>query len=220
MKKLNQGLSQNIIIIVVLAVLIIGGGIYFLSGQSSSEKLVNKKESYFSDKIADMFKQGKPLECSSEVNDLGGSLKAVYYFDNQNKMVRTEMDVLNKSSNLTINTVSIIKDDWNYFWDNLMNKDGMKVKLEESQDSILPTEGLIQNSDLKFEFLCEDWVVDSSKFDLPKDKSFKDLSDMTNSFNLPNNTSTNSNNTSLGNLCEMCNFLPEGPEKTDCLNSC
>jgi hypothetical protein len=27
-------------------------------------------------------------------------------------------------------------------------------------------------------------------------------------------------NISLDNLCEMCDFLPDGPEKIDCLNDC
>jgi hypothetical protein len=225
MKNLNKGMGQNFIIIIVLAVLVIGGGIYFLSGQSSSERLVNKKESYFSDKVAEMFKQEKPLECSSEVNDLGGSLKAVYYFDNQNKMVRVEMEMLNKENGLTTKTVSIIKEGWNYFWDDLMNKDGMKIKFDENEDSILPTENLaLKDSDLKFDFVCKSWQVEASKFELPKDKSFKDLSEMMNGFNnssgLPANLESGKADSPLSNLCQMCDLLPEGPDKVDCLNSC
>ena len=40
---------------------------------------------------------------------------------------------------------------------------------------------------------------------------------------LPNdsfNSNSDSPNISLDNLCEICNFLPEGPEKIDCLSDC
>ncbi len=225
MKNSNKGFSQNIIIIIILAVLIIVGGVYFLSNQFDSESLEGKKESYFSDKVTDMFKKEKPLKCSTEVNSLEGHIKAVYYFDNQNKMVRIEMEMLDKNTGLTTNTVSIIKDSWNYFWDDLMNKDGMKIKFDENEDSILPGEDLeLEDSDLKFDFVCEDWKVDSSKFDLPKDKSFKDLSGMMDGLDASPSNSSNINsdlpNISLDNLCEMCNFLPDGPDKVDCLNDC
>ena len=224
MKNYNKGFSQNIIII-ILAVLLIGGGFYFLNNQSNSGDLGGKEESYFSDKVTDMFKKGKPLECSTEVNNLEGHIKAVYYFDNKNEMVRVEMEMLDKNTGLTTNTVSIIKDNWNYFWDDLMNKDGMKIKFDENEDSISPTENLsLEDSDLKFDFVCKDWKVDSSKFDLPKDKSFKDLSGMMDNLNtLPNDSfdsNSDSPNISLDNLCEMCNFLPDGPDKIDCLSDC
>ncbi len=225
MKNSNKGISQNIIIIIILAVLVIGGGAYFLSNQFNSENLDGKEESYFSDKVTDMFKKEKPLKCSTEVNNLEGHIKAVYYFDNQNKMVRVEMEAFDKNTGLTTNTVGIIRDSWNYFWDDLMNKDGMKIKFDENEDSILPTENLeLEDSDLKFDFVCKDWKVDSSKFDLPKDKSFKDLSGMMDSINvLPDNSFDNNSsspNISLDNLCEMCNFLPDGPDKIDCLSDC
>jgi hypothetical protein len=218
MKNLNRGFSQNIIIIAALAVLVIGGGFYLLS----SGKIDNKEESYFSDKVTDMFKKEKPLECSTEIDNLEGQIKAVYYFDNQNEMVRIEMEILDKSTGLTTNTVSIIRDSWNYFWDDLMNKDGMKIKFDENEDSISPTENpALEDSDLKFDFVCKSWKVDSSKFDLPKDKSFKDLSGIMD--NLPASSFDNdsySPDISLDNLCEICNLLPDGPEKIDCLEAC
>jgi hypothetical protein len=225
MKNFSKGFSVNIVIIIILAVIVIGGGIYFLNSQSGSEDIGNKTESYFSDKIADMFEKGKPLECSSEVSDVEGSIKAVYYFDNQNKMVRVEMEALNKATGSTTNTVSIIRDNWNYFWDDLMNKDGMKIKFDENEDSILPTENLaVEDSNVNFNFVCKDWKVDPSKFDLPKDKSFKDLSGMMDGLNVSTDNQSDPNNNmpsvSLDNLCEMCNLLPEGSERTECLESC
>lgn len=225
MKNFNKGFSQNIIIIIILAFLIIGGGVYFLSNQFNSENLDGKEESYFSEKVTDMFQKEKPLRCFTEVNSLEGQIKAVYYFDNQNKMVRVEMEVFDKNTGLTINTVSIIKDNWNYFWDDLMNKDGMKVKFDENEDSVLLTENLdLEDSDLKFDFVCKDWKVDSKKFNLPKDKSFKDLSVMIDDSNTlpsnPSNLDSNLINNSLDNLCEVCNLLPDGPDKMDCLSAC
>jgi len=218
MKNLNKGFSLNIIIVIVLAVLVVGGGIYFIN-QSNDD---SKEESYFSDKITDMFEKGKPLECSAEVNNEEGQIKAVYYFDNENKMVRVEMEIIDKGTGLTTNTVSIIRDSWNYFWDDLMNKDGMKIKFDEEKDSINPTENpSLEDSDLKFDFVCKKWKVDSTKFDLPKDKSFRDLSGMMDNLNIsPSDSSSDSANISLDNLCEVCNLIPDGPDKDDCLSNC
>lgn len=225
MKNFKEGLGKNIIII-VLGLLVVGVGLYLLKGLGSGD-LGKKEFSYFSNRAVDMFEKGRPLVCSSEVNDLEGSIKAVYYFDNQNKKVRTDMEILNKSDGLTISTSSIIKDGWNYFWDDVMNKDGMKVKFDEETDSFLPQDSLNEFSDQEFDFICKDWRVDPSKFELPKDKSFKDLSGITEGLEFLPDTSFDSG---LGdgslpfqlddNLCEICNFLPDGPEKIECLQSC
>jgi hypothetical protein len=229
MKNHHKGMAQHlIIIIVVFATLVIGGGVYFYSSRSNTEVLGNETESYFSDKVSDMFERGVPLECSSEINNAEGSVKAVYYFDNQNEQVRVEMEVFDTSSGTTINTVSIIKDEWNYFWDNLANEDGMKVKFDEEEDSILPSDdSTLEDSEMEFDFVCKDWKVDPRKFDLPADKSFKDLSNMMNGFDSMLDAPADSNSgsepdygASLDNLCDVCNFLPDGPEKTECLNSC
>ena len=225
----RRGVAQSlIVIIIVLAIFVVGGGIYFLNSRVSSERFDNGPESYFSDKVSDMFKRGVPLECSSEVTNAEGSLKAVYYFDNQNEMVRVEMEMVDNNSGSTVNTVSIIRDEWNYFWDDVMNKDGMKVKFDKEEDSILPDEDFtLEDVDPEFNFVCKNWKVDPRAFDIPKDKSFKDLSDMTGGFDGLLDSSSDSSTSpepdyggGMQNLCEVCNFLPVGPEKTECLNSC
>ena len=57
-----------------------------------------------------------------------------------------------------------------------MNKDGMKVTFDEEEDSILPDDDFaLDDVDPEFDFVCKDWKVDPRTFDLPEDKSFKDL---------------------------------------------
>ncbi|MFA6325173.1 MAG: hypothetical protein WCX46_03025 [Candidatus Paceibacterota bacterium] len=218
MKNTNRGLASVFIIIIILGVLVVGGGIYFLNKNSNSILEDNsKEESYFSENAADMFKKDKPIECSSKASTPEGSVESLFYFDSQNKMVRVEMKIVNNNNPISSNTTSIIRDGWNYFWDDLMNKDGMKVKLEEGEDiSSSIQENVSADLGKDFNFVCKIWKVDSSKFELPKDKNFKDLSnlgdDLLNSSNL--------NNVSNTDLCNMCNMIPTGDEKNECLKSC
>lgn len=204
------------------------------SEENSSLENDNGEESYFSSSVAEMFKEGKPLECSAEMSDTYAKINAVYYFDNKNERVRVEMKTIDKEQGLEINSVSIIKDDWNYFWDDLTNKDGMKINMKEG-DEDLSSEGLEDEDELVdmdevFDFKCKSWKVDNSKFDLPKDKNFKDLSNLMNTFNqgdlnIPGNSNQeveveNSFNMQDVDLCAYCEMIGEAEAKQDCLNSC
>lgn len=223
MKNANKGLAPVFIIIIILGVLVTGGGVYFLSKDSNSiSKDTSKEESYFSGKISDMFKNGKSLTCSTKVDNPESSVNAVYYFDNVNKLVRVDMQVVTKSSGSTINTVSIVKDNWNYFWDDLTNKDGMKIKFDESQAKEVKSdkENISIDMNKEFDFVCKSWIVDSTKFDLPKDKSFKDLSDIMNQFSNFAAPQPGKSNSTTSNYCNLCNMIPEGSEKNNCLSSC
>ncbi|MFA7050053.1 MAG: hypothetical protein WC164_03010 [Patescibacteria group bacterium] len=200
------------------------------SQESSFLENDNGEESYFSSSVTEMFKEGKPLECSAEINDAYADMTAVYYFDNKNERVRVEMKTIDKEQGLEINSVSIIKDNWSYFWDDLTNKDGMKINLEEDDEDLssedLEDEDELVDMDEVFDFKCKSWKVDNSKFDLPKDKNFKDLSSLMNTFNQSIPVSSgqgvdeNSFNMQDIDLCAYCEMIEDLNDKQECLDSC
>lgn len=183
----------------------------------------NQEESYFSEKVADMFKKGQPLECRTEIETTEGATTAVYYFDNVGQRVRVDMKMVAKENGVTINTTSITKEGWNYFWDDLMNKDGMKVKLDQEAEAGANTKSPV-DSEEKFEFRCRPWQVENNKFELPADKNFKDLSNLGQiGGTVPAAATVPANVQATGetpNICSFCDMLPEGPERAECLSSC
>lgn len=182
----------------------------------------NQEESYFSEKIVDMFKKGKPLVCTTEMESEEGLMTAVYYFDNANERLRVDMKMVGKGDGVNVNTTSISKDGWDYFWDDLMNKDGLKVKIEEDNDTA-ETGSPVDNEE-KFEFRCRSWQVEADKFELPADKSFKDISDLGQiGGTMPVTTETTVTTGATGSapdVCSFCNMIPAGPERDECLSSC
>ena len=146
--------------------------------QEEDENVITSDDSDFSASIADMFKKGKSLECTTEIDDSETTMKATYYFDGKNEMMRADISATAKAFNMTFNSVNIIKDGWNYFWDDLMNKAGEKIKLDENETAAESEETV--NLDDRFNFSCKEWKVDKSKFDLPADKVFKDITDTLN----------------------------------------
>ncbi|PKM91317.1 hypothetical protein CVU82_01820 [Candidatus Falkowbacteria bacterium HGW-Falkowbacteria-1] len=204
------------------------------NGKNEEKQLganVSNEESYFSKSVEDLFAEGKPLQCSATVESGEGSVVMNYYFDNNGKKLRVESQTLNKASNLNINSVSILDDNWYYFWDDLTNKDGMKMKVEENQENV-KDKNIDENNnfDMKeeFDFKCKSWKVDSSMFDLPKDKTFKDLTSLMNGFgtNAPTiNNEQSGTAPSFGNgnsvdACSYCNMLPAGSDRDECLDAC
>ncbi|HDQ16549.1 MAG TPA: hypothetical protein ENN31_00265 [Candidatus Vogelbacteria bacterium] len=212
----------------VVVVLVIGAlGVYFLPKIISDQGSYLAGESYFSAKVVDMMKKEKPLECRTQMENEESLIEAVYYFDNKNERIRVDTEVVAKGGGVNINTTSIIRDGWNYFWDNLTNKDGMKIKVEDYQNPEEVDYGV--DVDEKFDFKCKSWRVDSSKFDLPADKSFVDISGLLSSFeDFSTSPSSDYSSSDLStdidtgnfNSCDFCNMIPAGPERDDCLSSC
>jgi len=198
------------------------------------EESLDNEESYFSSSVIDMFKKEKPLQCSVEIENEEATMSAVYYFDNKGERIRVEMNTVDKGQGMRFNSVSIIKDGWNYFWDDLMNKEGMKMKLEEGETEDEAGDEIKQDTvdmDEVFDFKCKSWNIDDSKFDLPNDKTFKDLSSLMNGFNPSVQTPANQSNSTnpsaeipaVGekiDVCSYCDMIQGVEARQECLNSC
>jgi hypothetical protein len=188
---------------------------------------IDKEESYFSTSIKDLFAKNKPLQCSVVVENEEGVVSMNYYFDNKNERFRVHSEFIDRVGGLNFNSSGILTDDWYYFWDDLMNIDGMKIKTNDDPEITDNEDNL--NMDEHFDFKCKSWKVDNSFFDLPKDKSFKDLSGTLDNFNNSLNPSE-SNQESIQNLdfsvdsdtdiCSVCYMLPEGSDRDECLATC
>ncbi len=179
--------------------------------------------------MEEMFAKGKSFKCLVSQENPEGEMDFIYYIDGKKERFRTEARVTDKAQGLVINSVSIFKDNYNYFWDDLTNKDGMKMKIEEddSDDEYYQDDSDIEDEERldlneRFNLKCSSWKVDEDMFELPKDKSFKDMSDLLNSFNnIPEmGSGSNEQNASDIDYCSFCSLVPAGGDRDDCLSSC
>lgn len=81
----------------------------------------------------------------------------------------------------SINMYMISDDEYMYTWSPQYKDQGMKMKIiepEETADNDNETSNGAINLDDKVNVKCSPWLVDNSKFTIPKDIQFSDLSEM------------------------------------------
>jgi hypothetical protein len=176
--------------------------------------------------MEEMFAKGKSFKCLVSQENPEGEMDFIYYIDGKKERFRTEARVTDKAQGLVINSVSIFKDNYNYFWDDLSNKDGMKMKIDEDNDNYQDDSDFEDEEkidlDERFNLKCSSWKVDESMFELPKDKSFKDMSELLNPSNLLYEVGGGNSEEDIDNIdyCSFCDLVPAGDERDNCLSSC
>jgi len=197
---------------------------------NQEEVQLNEEDLNFSGSVTDLLASKKSLKCVALIEEEGATVDMTYYFDNKGEKFRVNTKTIDNVSNKEYNSSAILKDGWYYFWDDTSNIDGMKTKAEEDNeeyedeyvDEFLDDEddyGV--DMDEEFDFDCQAWKVDNSVFELPSDKSFKDLSEL-NNFNFIDSMDQDSSylNSEEFDLCSLCEMMPDGPDKDDCLSDC
>ncbi len=197
---------------------------------NKEEVQLNEEDLDFSGSVTDLFAQKKSLECKADYKDEVSEMEMTYYFDNKGERFRINTKTIDNINNEENNSYAILKDGWYYFWDDTSNIDGMKTKVEEDNedyedeyvDEFLDDEdeyGL--DMEEEFNFKCKSWRVNNSIFELPSNKSFKDLSEL-NSLNFIDSMDSDSSylNSEDFDLCSLCEMMPDGPDKDDCLSDC
>ncbi len=195
---------------------------------NQEQNQLNEEDSTFSGTVTELFAKKKSLRCVALIEDEEQLIEMTYYFDNKGEKFRVNTRSVNNRNNEEVNSSAILKDGWYYFWDDFSNIDGMKTKAEKDDedyedynDEYMDDEEYDLDMEEEFDFDCQAWKVDNSIFELPNDKSFKDLSEL-NSLNFLDSMDSDSNylNSEEFDLCSLCEMMPEGPEKEDCLSDC
>ncbi|MDP3964793.1 MAG: hypothetical protein Q8Q20_04040 [bacterium] len=178
------------VIIAIVAVVLLGGGAYYFmsdddtntnSGNSSTNSdAVNDVSSMTESTLNELFARGENLECMYTYSDAFGSQEGTVYVAGGEK-IRGDFTLLDSESGET--TSHIIQDgEYHYNWGTYDGQEiGTKMKLSEFQaegDTDEPetaddTPSL--NYDHQYEFDCDRWTVDDSKFEVPANVEFTDL---------------------------------------------
>ncbi|MFZ2188078.1 MAG: hypothetical protein WAV73_00755 [Candidatus Moraniibacteriota bacterium] len=188
-----------------------------------AEKKDDGGSSIFSGSLKDLMAKGTSMQCSWSADNESGKVSGTVYV-NGDKFYQEFLSSQPEKGEMK----SFILNDgeWLYQW-STFSKMGTKMKMDEAkklaedfqenpamkapggQDVAVKSEDL----DSKFDYNCKKWNVDASKFVLPTDIQFNDLSQMLNA--LPKEAGGKPEI----DVCQMCESLP-AEAKASCLSNC
>ncbi len=185
------------LLIILIIIVAIGGAAFgaykVLSSEDSDSNIfqdikekietgVDVDEDFFGS-MEDLMGRGIPLKCTyEELGENDGVLGEVIIYVANDKM-HTEMDIEamgGEGENMKMDM--IIDGDWVYIWNDLQ-AEGMKMKTTEMQ-GYEDLEEDQEVTDLKEEvnMKCRPWIKDSSKFEIPTEVVFNDMTQMMEDF--------------------------------------
>jgi len=139
-----------------------------------------QQEETFNGSLDDLIKRGKPTKCTYSTSDENVDVNGTVYV--ADKKARQDTEAIEDGKKIEIHT--IVDDRTVWFWSSENPGQGMKMYIDETEEELKEFGENFQNaqaeSDLsqKMEFKCTAWQVDSSKFEVPNDIEFMDMSKM------------------------------------------
>jgi hypothetical protein len=142
---------------------------------------VDVDEDFFGS-MEDLMGRGIPLKCTYEELGDDGVLGEVIIYVANDKM-HTEMDIEamgGEGENMKMDM--IIDGDWVYIWNDLQ-AEGMKMKTTEMQGyEDLGEDQEVTDLEEEVNMKCRPWIKDSSKFEIPTEVVFNDMTQMMEDF--------------------------------------
>ena len=162
--------------------------------------------------MQDLMARGKSMKCTyTQEVEGGGTATGVVYMADKN--ARTEITI--KEANSPFGKMyALVNQEWVYSW-NDTSSEGYKIALEASEMGEKNKE-TVSNLSEEIDFECKSWKKDNSKFKVPTNIEFKDMSEMMEGFEDMDLGEELENAEIMGDefLCEICKNAPD-PE--DCL---
>jgi hypothetical protein len=170
-------MQKKLIILVILVAVVVGA--YFVFGGSKevkNEELGNTNDEQPSGKkmaFSQFLKQGGAYKCEVKqyMSDFENS--GTMYISGKN--MRGEFSTV--AEGRTMNSSFISRDGYSYTWSSVTPGMGFKIKAEaETSNESAGVNGTYAwSADQIGDYNCESWVVDTTKFELPKDVTFQEI---------------------------------------------
>ena len=217
--KKENFMKKPTIIIIILAIVALAVVGYNLSSKGAGDDLQMKDMVRTS--IENLMAENNPVKCIATVTmDDGGKMTGtVYVADGK---MRNDAAIENVQGE-KFQSHTIMDEEWLYSWSTGLPDGGIKMKVSDIEN--MPDEeeedpsGGVKNLDRNFDFNCNKWTVDESKFVPPSDVNFQDFAqkmqdtqDMTQGIEMEG-----SQGMTLEQVCQMCSMLPEEEAKQQCL---
>ncbi|MBN1162607.1 hypothetical protein JXA34_02575 [Patescibacteria group bacterium] len=177
--------------------------------------------------ILDLLSVGKNYKCTYSKTDENFSFEGVSYIAGDKVRSDTKMTLIAENEDedneeMEFESHSLVKNKVAYTWGSMMEK-GVKIDLNEIEDKTdqelpdTPNGEAVKNMREEFEYDCNPWVVDNSKFDVPTDVEFVDMNEMLDTMTEVNEDMQEGMETMKEAACKACNSLPDAAAKADCL---
>lgn len=218
MKIYNRGFGPIAILVIVALGLIIGGGVYTSvkhkgkTQDSSRVEKVEVNEKGNTGTIRDFLSMGKKVSCMFKQVTPAGTTSGTVYINNP--MMRGDFELI--SNNGTISSHMIRQNNDVYVW---MGTQGAKMNISNiNKATTAPTQSGQVNLDQKVDYTCVDWNGDESKFVLPTEVKFYDVSQMMQGKGVQGsiNADIKASGSVSANACSACANVPAGPAREQC----
>ena len=170
----------------------------------SEEESENVKGSLF-----DIAKLGKNVKCTFEYQDENGKSNGETYV--AGNKIRSEFTIKDTEGEET-NSYTISDGEWVYVWSSESNQ-GTKMKIsdienESEKGNSAENEKVgYDNYKNPVDYKCITWVPDNSKFVIPENITFIELTNLINQFK---------DEVGAEDLCDMCNSLEKDKDIQEC----
>ena len=167
--------------------------------------------------MQDLIARGKSIKCVYKDTTQGSQGEAVMYISG-NK-VKTEVEVKTDTGD-TIKSYMVMDNDWMYMWNSFTaNGTKMNVKKMPKQENAQNNQGMADLSK-RMSYKCSAWPPDNSKFVLPNNIVFNDITDMMANLGGDLQSPGSSPDASdTKNMCGMCDMIPDAKAKQECRTS-
>lgn len=213
---------NNKIIAAIVVVLVIGG-VYFLTQNKSTDQLAGDSKSAETQtemstktaSIKSLIDSGSNQKCTYQSKEGTEQSSGTFYITEGKMRGDISVDVEN-----TKTTNHMVYDGaYSYIWSDDSNA-GFKMALDSQANTQDKTQSTAVDTNKDYNFSCEKWSVDNSKFELPGNVQFADFGAMTgvNADALKASAGAAGSTDTKALQQATCNSLPE-PAKTSCMNA-
>lgn len=192
----NKIKAPIIIAGVIVVALVAGGSIWYINNRNqdtqNTNQITNNNGSTQTNEaasdaktVASILSAGKTQKCTFSYKEGTTDISGTMYFSSGRKM---SGDFKTITEGQTTNGNMIISDNTQYFWTPDTNK-GVKINLTSAESS---TDGSSSGStsasqgldlDKNYDFNCSSWTLDETKFVVPTNVEFMDLSNIQSQLN-------------------------------------
>ena len=156
------------------------------SDSTKSEKPATVKEGDEAESIKgslqDLLARGKPIKCTYEGEEDGETFSGVMYIADK----KARQDAKGENNGKTMEIHTIVDDKTVHFWTSEDPTKGIKMSIDQTEEDLKEfgedvEEGQkteAQEWEKDFDYKCSKWKVDKSKFEVPTDIEFMDMSEM------------------------------------------
>ncbi len=155
--------------------------------------------------VFDITKLGKNVRCTFEYEDENGKSRGETFVSKNKSM---SLYTMKPSEGEDINSYVLTDGEWAYMWSSASNQ-GTKINIadiEKEQEEGDPDENYEKYKN-PVDYKCSVWIPDESKFKVPENITFIELTDLLNQFK---------NGVDTKAVCGMCDTLENADEVKDC----